>query len=156
MKHLKTFEANNFDNYIGKLFIVFPSTEYFKSDIQFQIIFVDSVNIENIIGEDVYNIKSENVIQFNQYINSGEESLNYTIVWNDYYSKENFDDIKFMTVKEFYNKYESSYIRILDDILDELDTKRWSDKTRTKLNRILDKLIIPEVEHIINAKKFNI
>ena len=159
MKYIKKFETYHvFDDYIGKLFIVFPSTTYFKSDTQFQIIFVDSINnIENVEVVE-YHIKGRDVIKFTQY--NGDEALTYDTVWDNYYSEDEFNKLKFMTVEEFYNTYESSYIRILEDILDVFDNKLivkfLSIKKEDKLNRLLDRLTIPEVEHIINARKFNI
>ena len=152
MKYLKKFENYDSTGYEGKLFINIPSYVYFKSDIKFQIVFVDSV----IFDEKVYNIKGDDVIQFQQYVN-GDEAFNYNTRWDQIYAKFEFDKINFMTVEEFYKKYESSYIRILNDILDELDKNiKWTDWKIKKLNRILEKLTIPEVEHIIDARKFNI
>jgi hypothetical protein len=156
MKYIKKFESHNFDDYKGKLFINIPSSKYFISDIKFQIIFVDIVKIAKNIdyGDDIHmSVKGQDMIQFNQYV-SGEENLIYNNTWKHYYNENEFDKIKFMTVKEFYNEYKPTYIRILNDILDRLEMPIYmNDK---KLIRMLERLTIPEVEHIIYGKKFNI
>jgi hypothetical protein len=155
MKYLKKFENYELTGYEGKLFINIPSSVYFKSDIKFQIIFVDTIT-----GSHKHcDIKGQDVIQFNQRTN-GTEDYNYMNSWEQFYSEEDFKKIKFMTVEEFYDEYNPSYIRILNDLLDEIEkigqNKQISSRRYEKLNRLLERLTIPEVEHIINIRKFNI
>ena len=150
MKYLKKFENYRATGYEGKLFINIPSSNYFKSDIKFQIIFVDTI-----IGSyNHYTVKGQDVIQFNQRVNV-PDYYNYMTHWDQLYSEEDFKSIKFMTAEEFYEKYESSYIRILNDLLDEIDKVGFSRRYE-KLNELLERLTIPDVLHIINTRKFNL
>jgi len=151
MKYLKTFEKYEYTGYEGMLFINIPSTNYFKSDIKFQIIFVDT------IIPDTVKIKGQDTIQFNQ--SNGEECYVYMTTWDQYYNEDDFKRIKFMTTEQFYKEYKPSYIRILDDLLDEIDkidNKQKGSRRSEKLNKLVERLTIPEVDHIINSRKFNI
>jgi len=151
MRYLKKFENYELTGYEGKLFINTPSSVYFKSDIKFQIIFVDTI-----IG--AYNhctIKGQDVIQFNQRANDTED-YNYMTSWDQVYSEEDFKRINFMTAEEFYDEYKSSYLRILNELLDKLEDFRNGSLFNKKLVRLIEKLTIPEVEHIVNIRKFNI
>ncbi len=151
MKYLKKFENYEITGYEGKLFINIPSSNYFKSDIKFQIIFVDTITGSHKHCE----IKGD-VIQFNQRVN-GTEDYNYMTSWDQLYSEDDFKRIKFMTAEEFYDEYKPSYIRILNDLLDEIEKVGKNGSVRyKKLNSLLERLTIPDVEHIINIRKFNI
>jgi len=111
MRYLKKFENYELTGYEGKLFINIPSSVYFKSDIKFQIIFVDTIT-----GSHKHcTIKGQDVIEFNQSVN-GKEDYNYMQPWDQIYSEDDFKRINFMTADEFYDEYESSYLRILNDL----------------------------------------
>ena len=158
MKYLKKFENYRDTGYEGKLFINIPSSNYFKSDIKFQIIFVDTIIPGNpVYPETLVQIKGQDMIQFNQHSNTGEENYVYMTTWDQFYDEDDFKRLKFMTVEEFYDEYKPSYIRILNDLLDEIDKLTRIDSLRSKkLNKLLERLTIPEVDHIIQAKKFNL
>ena len=160
MKYLKKFENYELTGYEGKLFINIPSSVYFKSDIKFQIIFVDTIiPVAKSIQENSVQIKGQDMIQFNQHSNTGEESYMYMTTWDQYYNEDDFKRIKFMTTEQFYKEYKPSYIRILDDLLDEIDkidNKQKGSRRSEKLNKLVERLTIPEVDHIINSRKFNI
>lgn len=159
MKHLKQYEDLKMKDYMWgrdekKLYINIPSTTYFKSDIKFQLIFVDVVYKSDEHDFDAYQIIGENAIQFNQW-QDGRESFSF-ITWNKTYNEDDFEKIKFMTAEEFYHIYQSSYIRILEEVLDRISQNKGSDEYNNKLNEILERLTIPEVEHIISARKYNL
>ena len=151
MKHIKIFEEYNpirLPEYNDKIFIDIPSSTYFKSDIKFNLIFVNSV-----IKSKVYYVRSDAVVQFNEY-RDGTENFSY-IRWDQEYSEKEFDLINFMTAEEFYHKYKSSYIRILEEVLDKLDQgDKYTEQKLIQLNEISDRLTIPEVEHIIRSRKY--
>jgi len=152
MKHLKVYEKYDpilLDEYSDKLFINIPSSVYFKSDIKFQIILVDKV-----YKSKSYYISADNVIQFNEW-QDGTESFNF-VTWDQDYNEDDFERINFMTVEEFYHGYKSSFIRIISEILDRLDNLNLSDQYTKKLNKIVDRLTIHEVEPIIQARKYNL
>lgn len=170
MKYLKTFENNkyNFDNYRGKIFINTPPTEYFKSTIALQVIFVDDIkkiyyahnkyNIEpfgeeekeNRIGMDACKIESDAVVQCNI-----GGSMNYTD-WDQEYTNWEFDKIKFMTPEEFYKNHKDLFIRILEKTMEESKNNLKTEWYKKRIKFILDKLTIPETEHIISANKYNL
>jgi hypothetical protein len=124
MKYIKKFENQNFDDYKDKIFIVFLKSEL-------QIIFVDNIDIDH----DEYRINGNNVITFKQ--DNGKYSLNYATTCDRLYSKDEFYNINFMTVKEFYNKYESLYIRILEE---GLFTRLFSNNYVKKIVEGFDKI----------------
>lgn len=148
----------------SKIFINKPTQNYFKTNIVFQVIFIDHVyeyeskpiikdyGYTN-ISSTVVDIESENMIEFNR-TNKGEEYFRYDN-WHETYNIDEFNNIDFMTIQEFYNKYKSSYIRIYEALLDYLD-KNLTEYHRARTNRLIDKLSIPEVKHIHQARKFNL
>jgi hypothetical protein len=161
MKYIKKFEkTEELQEYKGKIYINKPSTNYFKSSIVFQVIFVDRVysytskshNNEYDISSDVINIEGEDMIQFNR--NSNKEYFTYNNSTQTYNIDE-FEMINFMTAQEFYNKYKSSYLRILEELLDYSE-KKLTEYGRSKADRMINKLTIPDVEHIISSRKYNI
>lgn len=159
MKHIKAYEAKDEDYVCGRdenlLYINFPSTKFFKSDIKFQLIFVDTISKFKDEDEDVfYKIKSDNSIKFSQY-QTGTESFSY-IEWEKTYYENEFKEIKFMQPKEFYRIYKSSYIRIFEDILDKLEENKYPSDYTAKIEEIKNRLTIPEVEYLIQTRKYNL
>jgi len=67
------------------------------------------------------------------------------------FNDSNFNSTDFITVEEFYNRHKESYIRIFEQLLDDSESKKLSpDDYRIK------QMTIPEVEHISNARKYNL
>ena len=159
MKYIKTFETKIISlvlpRYKGKIFINTPSTNYFKSSIALQVVFVDSVKTvyeaERLPSEQpiVYQITADDAIQCNV-----GGSINYTD-WNQEYVNWEFDKIKFMTPEEFYKSHEELFIKILEMTISENLTKK-TDFYKDKINGIIKKLTIPETEHIVDAEKYNL
>jgi hypothetical protein len=160
MKYLKLFESLNdqpVKGYEGKILINKPSQNYFRSSINYQVIFVDHVLLkysnERLSSEQplVYTVKSDYTIQIN-----ADFSLTYTD-WNQDYVSWEFDKLNFMTPKEFYEKHTESFIRLLEETIKESKNKlNKTDWFKKKINDIIDKLTIPETEHIISAEKYNL
>jgi hypothetical protein len=157
MKYIKIYESLNdtpVKGYEGKILINKPSQLYFKSSINYQIIFVDHVLIkysnERLSSEQplVYTIKSDHTIQIN-----ADLSLYYTYWDQDYVSWE-FDKLDFMTTEELYERYTDSFIRLLEETIEESNKKTgWYKK---KMDEIIDRLTIDETEHIVVAQKYNL
>ena len=126
MKHLKIYEwfetekvdKKLLEGYSDKVFLEFPSTTYFKSDLKFSLIFVDKViEIETESVGKQYEILSEYVFQRSEYRTGDSYSFP---TWDQIYNEDEFKRIKFMTVSEFYKKYTESFIQILNITLDKI------------------------------------
>jgi hypothetical protein len=161
MKYIKKFEIKNneLQEYKFKIYINKPSTNYFKSSIVFQVIFVDTVysytsKAEYAISIDVIDIQGKDMIQFNR--ENDKEYFTFPLNgWDQTYNIDDFDRINFMTAQEFYDKYKSSYLRILEELLDYSE-KKLTEYAKEKVDRIINKLTIPDVEYIIISRKYNI
>jgi len=161
MKHIKAYETKEEEEehkICGRdenlLFINFPSEVYFKSDIKFQLVLVDSIYKKIEEGDVTYRIKSDNSVQFSQYQN-GRESFSY-IIWDKLYYEDEFKKINLMHPKEFYRTYESSYIRIFETVLDRLEEDNFSSEHKEQLEEIVKRLSIPEVKYIVQQRKYNL
>lgn len=163
MKYIKKFDNKNkvqLEEYKFKIYINKSSTNYFKSSIIFQIIFVDTVFIytsksrgnEYDISSDVIDVVGEDMIQFNR--SNNKEYFTYD-KWNQTYNIDDFERIHFMTAQEFYDKHKKSYLRILEELLDYSE-KKLTEYSKEKVDRIINKLTIPETEHIIQSRKYNL
>lgn len=135
MKYLKLFENENdritsayqatsyLGNYSNKVYIDIPSTTYFKSDIILQVILVDDV-LKYSSGH--YKVNADHLIKC---IKSGEI---YYDKWEQNYGQDKFNSINFMTVKEFHDKHNDLFMRIIKDLLDDLADDTFS--TDIKIN----------------------
>lgn len=159
MKHLKKYEdkeLNKMTNgkllpqYNGLVFIVIPSEKYFRSNIRFSLVFINEVIEFKGENENVfYDIISRAVFQRSEYYD--RDHYDYTS-WSKNYNEHEFNNCDFMTIQEFYNKYTENYIQILNISLDKIK----ENPDNEIVNTVLDKISIPEVEHIIRARDFNI
>ena len=160
MKNLKTFE--NFypkssvllPEYDGLVYIDRPSETYFKSTIRFTLVFVNKVYKEVYDGNSTqYRIEADTVFQRSEY-SSGD---NYSVKsWDQNYAEFEFKKIKFMTIKEFYYLYTDTFLRILDIIFEKIDNKRINSEYKATFEQLLDKMSIPEIQHILNSRKYNL
>lgn len=140
MKNIKQYEAHKNQRHIGKLFIRKPSTTYFRSNTLFKVFFIQDIsgfgNYIDVFGKEIEFTNNE----FFHY-RDFEESFN----------DDDFNNTNFMTPTEFYNNYKESYIRIFQQLLDDSETNKLKpDDYRIK------QMTIPEVEHISNARKYNL
>ena len=99
---------------------------------------------------DACKIESDAVVQCNI-----GGSINYTDWYQEYTSLE-FDRIKFMTIDEFYENHKDLFIKILEETMKESENNFKTGWYKKRTNFILNKLTIPETEHIISAKKYNL
>jgi hypothetical protein len=167
MKYIKTYEytANQGDEiyqeilleYPGKIFINVPSSIYFKSDVKYQVIFVDEVYRFEIINNNKgtlsiqYDIKADNAL----WISHSQEAVIRYDRWNQSYSESSFERIKFMDAKEFYYEYEELFLILLNDAIKNLKEGKRVLRIEN-YEEILKRLTIPETEHIIQADKYNL
>lgn len=162
MKHLKKYESMNFPisttllpEYNDLVFIERPSEKYFKSSIRFTLVFVDKVYKEIYDKDNIgvqYNIRADISFQRSEYSNGDSYVINPL---DKNYHEDDFKKIDFMTIEEFYNKYKSSFEKILEIVLDKL-TLNLRANVKEQYEKILKKLTTPETEHIINSRKYNI
>jgi len=157
MKYIKTYESYQkfeFPTYKGKILINRPSQQYFRSSINYQIIFVDSVTSEQggqqFSQSTTYTVQADNTIQIND-----DLSLTYTN-WNQIYGTFDFENLDFMTPEEFYERHTESFIRLLEETIKESKNKLKTEWFKKKINEIIDRLTIAETEHIVNAEKYNV
>lgn len=82
---------------------------------------------------------------------------NYSIInWNQEYNIDDFNHIKFMTTKEFYDKYKDSYEKIIEILYEKKLNNKLSDFGRKPYEDMIDKLILPETKYLIKSKSFNL
>lgn len=175
MKYLKKFEMSlprirkKLPEYSGLVYIHLPSETFFKSSIRFTLVFVDDV-IEEVYDRVEY--KSYN--NYNEYIYKSYNNYNITANisfqisefssgdlysiqrWYQDYTEKDFKMINFMTIQEFYNKYTEEFIKILNIILDKINNQNLRVEYKRNFEELLNKLTIPEVEYIINSRKYNL
>jgi hypothetical protein len=152
MKYLKTFENENdkiyyLGNYSNKVYIDIPSTTYFKSDIILQVILVDEV-LKYSSGH--YKVNADHLIR------CMKSSEIYYDKWEQNYTQDKFYSINFMTVAQFHDKHNDLFMRIIQDILDDLADDSFSPGYRNKLQNVLNKLTVPETEYLIQANNYNL
>ena len=157
MKYIKTYESLNdklVKGYEGEILINKPSQQYFKSGINYQVIFVDHVFTKYLTDTSpetlVYNVKASDAIQIND-----DLSLTYTD-WNQDYVSWEFDILDFMTPEEFYERHTESFIRLLEETIKESKNNLKTEWFKKKLSNIIDRLTIDETEHIVVAQKYNL
>ena len=143
MKYIKTYESLNdklVKGYEGEILINKPSQQYFKSGINYQVIFVDHVFTKYLTDTSpetlVYNVKASDAIQIND-----DLSLTYTD-WNQDYVSWEFDT--------------ESFIRLLEETIKESKNNLKTEWFKKKLSNIIDRLTIDETEHIVVAQKYNL
>jgi hypothetical protein len=167
MKYIKTFEnepytgddikhhipatyQNELKEYTNNVLINIPSTQYFKSAIRFQIIFVDNVYTNN----NWYRVISEDVIKVNS-----DDSINYpnsSWIWDQLYNEDDFERQNFMTVEEFYNQYTDIFIGLLEDAIEKNKITAYSNSYKVGIESVIRKMTIPQTEHIVNANVYNL
>jgi hypoxanthine phosphoribosyltransferase len=148
MKYLKNFEISKYAVYNKndrKIFII----ELINNDVKLKIVFVDDITK----SWDTYHIRSENVIQINQW-QDGTTSLNIRSLYTDY-TIEEFEKIDLISVEEFYKKYEDLYVGILEELIDRIK-KPHSGEYIAQMQELINLLTIPETEPIINQNKYNL
>jgi hypothetical protein len=157
MKYLKTYESLNdmiVKGYEGKILINKPSGTYFRSSINYQIIFVDNVftrYLNDTLPETlIYIVKADDVIQIND-----DLSLTYTD-WDQRYALFEFEKLDFMTPEEFYERHTESFIRLLEETIKESKNNLKTEWFKKKISTIINKLTIDETEYIISAEKYNL
>lgn len=162
MKHLKTFETLYpkssvlLPEYDGLVYIDRPSETYFKSSIRFTLVFVDKVYKEVYEGDfnsNQYRIEANVTFQRSEYSRGDSYSVNK---WDQSYAEDEFKRIKFMTPSDFYYLYKDTFLRILDIIFEKIDNKRINSEYKATFEQLLDKMSIPEIQHILNSRKYNL
>ena len=166
MKYIKKFENDRYyssdsqklEGYNGKILINIPSATYFKSAIRFQIVFVHEVYKHKLIFKDAYGedryeyqVLADNIIRCNS-----DDSIDFTYRWDQAHNEDGFKRLKFITVEQFYNQHTDVFIGLLEEAIEESNNTKFSEQHRSEVKKIIDRMTIPETEHIIGANKYNL
>jgi hypothetical protein len=147
-------DSKKLEGHSDKILIHMPSQTYFKSVIRFQIIFVDSVFKHKLIyGDDKFEFQviGEHVITC-----KSDDEIDFTHGWDQTYNEDGFERLKFIEVKDLYDKHTDVFIGLLEQALEDDKDNKYGEWFKLRIKNIISKMTIPETEHIVSANKYNL